>query len=1473
MAILQIQPFSINANATFTFANLTITGNLTSANANLGNLATANYFTGVLTTAAQPNITSLGTLSSVSVTGNITSGNANLGNLVTANYSTAVLTTGAQPNITSLGTLSSVSVTGNITSGNANLGNLITANYSTSVLTTGAQPNITSVGTLNGIVGTSVINLTGASNVALGAVGNVHITGGSSGQYLSTDGSGSLSWASISSGSISNGTSNVSIATSGGNVTISSAGNANVFVVTGTGVNISGTLNATGNLTSANANLGNLVTANYSTAVLTTGAQPNITSVGTLASVNVTANLTAGNITSNASISGVDLLLSGNLTVNGTTTYVNSTTTTVKDPVIELGGGANGAALSTNDNKDRGTLLHYAVGTTPTDAFMGWKNANSEFVFASNANVASDVITINTLGNIRVGNAQLGNAATANYFIGSGNNLSNIQGSNVTGQVGNALVAGTVYSNAQPNITSVGTLSSLSVTGNITSGNASLGNAVTANYFIGSGNNLSNIQASNITGTVSSANVSNYEAVTTQSTGTFYPVFVSSNTTGNYALASNAALSFDAATGILTTGTINAGGGSGGNITGANLISANYFTGTLTTGAQPNITSVGTLTSLTVTGNITGGNVYANSGTIGAANLTGTLTTQAQPNITSVGTLASLTVTANITGGNANLGNLVTSNYFAGVLTTQAQPNITSVGTLASLTVTANISAGNINAGNLLTANYSTSVLTTGAQPNITSVGTLASLTVTANITGGNANLGNLVTSNYFAGNLYGTANLAVYATTANSVAGSNVTGQVGNALVAGTVYSNAQPNITSVGTLNGFTSNGVVNLTGASNVALGAVGNVHITGGSSGQYLQTDGSGGLSWSAVATTISSISNGTSNVNIATSGGNVTISSAGNTNILVVTGTGVNVSGTLNATGNLTSVNANLGNLITANYSTSVLTTGAQPNITSVGTLTSLTVTANITSGNASLGNAVTANYFIGSGNNLSNIAGANVTGQVGNALVAGTVYSNAQPNITSLGTLSSLIVTGDTTVTGNLVVTGNTTYINSNVSVIQDPIVEYGGGANGAALSTNDSKDRGALLHYAVGTTPTDAFMGWKNANSEFVFASNANVTTNVVTVNTLGNIRVGNAQLGNAVTANYFIGSGNNLSNIQGSNVSGQVGNALVAGTVYTNAQPNITSVGSLSSLTVAGLVSLQGIGNIYLPGGSANYLIKTDGNGNLSWATPAASGNANISGSNTQIFFNNAGSNTLGASANLTFNNSTNTLSTTNLVAGGTTNLGAVGNVTITGGSSNQYMKTDGSGTLSWASLPSTTVTVDSFTGDGSNAAFTLTATPSSVNYTIVAVGGVFQPRSAYSVSGTTLTFSSTPPNTSTIEVTTINSGVSVASGGGGGGTGYTYSGISANTTLAKSTRYIVNTSSANLTLTLPSNASSTLGDEIGIIDGTGNANTHAITVTVSGGGNIMGNSGDLAITTSRAALTLVYYNSTQGWLLTNV
>jgi len=75
-----------------------------------------------------------------------------------------------------------------------------------------------------------------------------------------------------------------------------------------------------------------------------------------------------------------------------------------------------------------------------------------------------------------------------------------------------------------------------------------------------------------------------------------------------------------------------------------------------------------------------------------------------------------------------------------------------------------------------------------------------------------------------------------------NNVANANYSAYAGNITIA------AQSNITSLGTLSNLTSNGTVNFTNASNVSLGAVGNIRITGGTSGQVLSTNGSGGLSW-------------------------------------------------------------------------------------------------------------------------------------------------------------------------------------------------------------------------------------------------------------------------------------------------------------------------------------------------------------------------------------------------------------------------------------------------------------------------------------------------------------------------------------------------------------------------------------------------------------------------------------------------
>jgi hypothetical protein len=111
---------------------------------------------------------------------------------------------------------------------------------------------------------------------------------------------------------------------------------------------------------------------------------------------------------------------------------------------------------------------------------------------------------------------------------------------------------------------------------------------------------------------------------------------------------------------------------------------------------------------------------------------------------------------------------------------------------------------------------------------------------------------------------------------------------------------------------------------------------------------------------------------------------------------------VSFAGNVNASNFVGNFVGNIGNANYANYAGTVLT-NSQPNITSIGTLTSLNVT-----------NKIIAGQLQGDGGNISNIQGANVSGQTGNALVAGTVYTNAQPNITSVGTLSSLIVSGNT---------------------------------------------------------------------------------------------------------------------------------------------------------------------------------------------------------------------------------------------------------------------------------------------------------------------------------------------------------------------------------------------------------------------------------------------------------------------------
>jgi hypothetical protein len=125
--------------------------------------------------------------------------------------------------------------------------------------------------------------------------------------------------------------------------------------------------------------------------------------------------------------------------------------------------------------------------------------------------------------------------------------------------------------------------------------------------------------------------------------------------------------------------------------------------------------------------------------------------------------------------------------------------------------------------------------------------------------------------------------------------------------------------------------------------------------------------------------------------------------------------------------------------------------------------------------------------------------------------------------------------------------------------------------------------------------------------------------------------------------------------------NTSNTANYANFAGNVVNASQPNITSVGSLSSLEVTGTsnianlnangivnfngsnVSLGSVSNLHIDGGTNGYVLQTDGVGNLTWVaqTGGGGGNGTPGGSNTQIQYNNAGN--FAGAIGFTFNNVT--------------------------------------------------------------------------------------------------------------------------------------------------------------------------------------------------------------------------------------
>ena len=118
--------------------------------------------------------------------------------------------------------------------------------------------------------------------------------------------------------------------------------------------------------------------------------------------------------------------------------------------------------------------------------------------------------------------------------------------------------------------------------------------------------------------------------------------------------------------------------------------------------------------------------------------------------------------------------------------------------------------------------------------------------------------------------------------------------------------------------------------------------------------------------------------------------------------------------------------------------------------------------------------------------------------------------------------------------------------------------------------------------------------------------------------------------------------------------------------------------------------LITFPAIANLNIPGGANGQVLTTDGSGTISWAASAGGGGAhlpsfaNVSGviANTQF------PGALSISSNTTFSGANATF------GGSHVNLGAVGDVSISGGTTGYPLKTDGSGTLSWGTLGNTAI-----------------------------------------------------------------------------------------------------------------------------------------------------------------------------------
>jgi hypothetical protein len=188
------------------------------------------------------------------------------------------------------------------------------------------------------------------------------------------------------------GTTNIMTLSGTGELTVAGATTLSSTLNVAGATTLSSTLNLTGNLTFPNlttVGIQNAAGTSYFHLDRSTGSSQWKVKTGAGAFIDAdTVNVRSSAGISFATFTSTGTTITGNLTVNGTTTTVKSTTLTVDDPIVTLGGDIAPVA---DDNKDRGVEFRWHNGTTAKVGFFGFDDSTGKFTFIPDATNTAEV--------------------------------------------------------------------------------------------------------------------------------------------------------------------------------------------------------------------------------------------------------------------------------------------------------------------------------------------------------------------------------------------------------------------------------------------------------------------------------------------------------------------------------------------------------------------------------------------------------------------------------------------------------------------------------------------------------------------------------------------------------------------------------------------------------------------------------------------------------------------------------------------------------------------------------------------------------------------------------------------------------------------------------------------------------------------------------------------------------------------------